>query len=147
MLIRAAQNRIIFLIWKKKKSYNQSYRKKNLDRLLEKDRLYAKNVKRKDPNHLIKELCRRRILIALDSQDATKSESLKKLMGCSIQTFRKNLEKQLKKILNILPNDLEARKGILKVAKWYYDQENLSEAIKIFEYMEMQLILLKQILL
>jgi len=79
---------------KKKKLYNQSYRKKNLDKLLEKDRLYAKNVKRKDPNHLIKELCRRRILIALDSQDATKSESLKKLMGCSIQTFRKNLEKQ-----------------------------------------------------
>ena len=79
---------------KKKKLYNQTYRKKNLDRLLEKDRLYAKNVKRKDPNHLIKELCRRRILIALDSQDATKSESLKKLMGCSIQTFRKNLEKQ-----------------------------------------------------
>ena len=79
---------------KKRKLYNQSYRKKNLDRLLEKDRLYAKNVKRKDPNHLIKELCRRRILIALESQDATKSESLKKLMGCSIQTFKKNLEKQ-----------------------------------------------------
>ena len=79
---------------KKKKSYNQSYRKKNLDRLLEKDRLYAKNVKRKDPNHLIKELCRRRILIALKSQGAIKSESLKKLIGCSIQIFRKNLENQ-----------------------------------------------------
>ena len=39
-------------------------------------------------------MCRRRILIALESQDATKSESLKKLMGCSIQAFRKNLENQ-----------------------------------------------------
>ncbi len=44
----------------------------------------------------------------------------------------------LKKILKTLPNDFETREGILKVGKWYYDQENFPEALKVFDYIERQ---------
>ena len=40
---------------KKRKNYNIKYRKNNLEKLLIKDRIYSKNVRRKNPIHKIKE--------------------------------------------------------------------------------------------
>jgi hypothetical protein len=73
---------------------NKAYRKKHLKRLLQKDRDYRKNVRMKNPIYIIKELCRRRILLALDNKGGQKSESLIKLLGCSIEKYIVYLEKQ-----------------------------------------------------
>ena len=77
-----------------KRKYNQMYRKKHSDRLKKNDRDYKKNVKMKNPVYIIKELCRRRILLALDNQGGQKSESLIKLLGCSIAYYMRYIEKQ-----------------------------------------------------
>ena len=76
-------------VQKKKKQYNLDYREKNLGKLLQKDRDYSKNVKRKNKDYLLKENLRRRMLLALKSQNAEKSTSMNVLIGCTIPKFRK----------------------------------------------------------
>ena len=79
---------------KAKKEYNQMYRKKHSERLKEKDRQYAKNVRRKNPLTKIREGYRRRILLALQNQNVQKDNPILKLLGCSIEKYIVHLEKQ-----------------------------------------------------
>ena len=75
-------------VQKKKKKYNLDYREKNLERILKKDRAYSK-IRRNNPLYKLKENLRRRILIALKSQNAEKTTSMNELIGCTIPKFRK----------------------------------------------------------
>ena len=79
---------------KAKKEYNQMYRKKHSERLKEKDRQYAKNVRRKNPLTKIREGYRRRILLALQNQNVQKDNPILKLLGCSVEKYIVHLEKQ-----------------------------------------------------
>lgn len=81
-------------VQEKRRKYNLEYREKNLEKLLQKDREYSKNVKRKNSSYKIKENLRRRILIALKSQNAEKTISMINLIGCSIPSFKKYLSKR-----------------------------------------------------
>tara|TARA_B110000285_G_scaffold114874_1_gene130182 strand:+ start:221 stop:976 length:756 start_codon:yes stop_codon:yes gene_type:complete len=81
-------------VQKKRKNYNIKYRKNNLEKLLIKDRIYSKNVRRKNPIHKIKENLRRRMLLALKAQNAKKTTSLNKLLGCTIPKFKKHIADQ-----------------------------------------------------
>jgi len=82
---------------KKRKKYNLDYRDKNLEKLLQKDRIYSKNVRRKNPIHKIKENLRRRMLLALKAQSAEKTTSMNELLGCTIPIFKKHIANQFYK--------------------------------------------------
>ena len=76
----------------KRRNYNKAYRKNNYQKLLLKDRIYKKEVRSKNFLYLLKENYRRRILLALKSKKAFKSKGLIKLLGCSIENYKKYLE-------------------------------------------------------
>lgn len=76
----------------KRRNYNKAYRKNNYQKLLLKDRIYKKEVRSKNTLYLLKENYRRRILLALKSKKAFKSKSLTKLLGCSIENYKRYLE-------------------------------------------------------
>jgi hypothetical protein len=80
-------------VQKKKRKYNLDYREKNLEKLLRKDREYSK-IRRKNPLYKIKENLRRRILLALKDQNAKKTTSMDKLIGCTIPKFKKHIADQ-----------------------------------------------------
>ena len=77
-------------VQKKRKKYNLDYREKNLETLLKKDRAYSK-IRRNNPIYKLKENLRRRILIALKSQNADKTTSMNELIGCTIPKFKRHI--------------------------------------------------------
>ena len=128
----------------KRRLYNKSYRAENLEKLRENDRLYGKTVRRKNPNHKLKENIRRRILLALNAKDTKKTKPIEVLLGCKIIDYKKYIEKLF------YPNPLTGEKMSWKnhtLKGWHldhidpidnFDLSNLSEQKKAFHFTNTQ---------
>lgn len=84
----------------KARQYTAKYRKTHKEIISKRNVLYAKNKKKTDVEYKIKCLLRNRILSALKKNCAMKAYKSMELLGCSIEEYKRHLERQFTNEMN-----------------------------------------------